>query len=203
MTKRNLLIGVLAGVAMFFWGFISHVVLGLGDTGIRDLTGEEKILPTLREHIKESGFYFFPGEGGARSAGTKEQQEAATKAWQDKFKAGPWGILVYHPEGTTPMSPGQLGRQLLTDVVLGLLMAFLLGNPAAGLTRFGPRVVFVAVIGLIAGIAVLVPYWNWYGFPANFTVASLADQLIAFCVAGVVLASLIKPTAPVSATQTT
>ena len=45
---------------------------------------------------------------------------------------------------------------------------------------------FVAVIGLIAGIAVLVPYWNWYGFPANFTVASLADQLIAFCVVAIV-----------------
>src|SRR5438876_1426621 len=107
MTKRNLLIGVLAGVAMFFWGFISHVVLGLGDTGIRDLTGEEKILPTLREHIKESGFYSFPGEGEARRPGTREQQEPATKAWQDKSKSGPWGILVYNPEGTTRRSREQ------------------------------------------------------------------------------------------------
>ncbi len=196
MTKRNLLTGALAGVAMFFWGFISHAVLGLGDAGIRELNGEEKILAALRDNIKEPGFYFFPGGGGARTAPTAAQRDAAMKAWQDRFKAGPWGIMIYHPEGTVPMSPGQLMLQALTDVVLGVLLALLLAKVSASLTSFGARITFIAVIGLIAGIALLVPYWNWYGFPTNFTVASLADQLIGFCAAGLILAALIKPTVP-------
>ena len=94
------------------------------------------------------------------------------------------------------MSPGQLMFQALTDVVLGVLLAFLLSKVAASLGSFGARVAFVAGVGLIAGVALLVPYWNWYGFPTNFTVASLADQLIAFCVAGLILAAFIKPAVP-------
>src|SRR5437867_1762699 len=133
MTRRNLLIGVIAGVAMFFWGFISHAVLGLGDTGIRELTGEDKVLPVLRDNIKEQGFYFFPGQGELRAGATKEQRDAAMEVWKDKFKAGPWGIIIYHPEGTVPMSPGQLMCQVFTDLVLGVLMAFLLNKASANL----------------------------------------------------------------------
>ena len=203
MTKRNILAAVLAGLAMFLWGFVSHVVLGLGEVGMRDLPGEEKTLPVLRDNIKEPGFYYFPGEGGARTAATKEQREAATKAWEDKCKAGPWGFVIYHPEGSVPMSPAQLGIQFLTDLVLGLLLAFGLNKTAASFTCFGSRVAFAALFGLVASVAFLLPYWNWYGFPANFVLASLADQVIAFSLAGLVLAAMIKPPAPVAQSAAT
>ncbi len=196
MTKRVLLGGVLAGVVMFLWGAVSHMALGLGDAGIQSLPSEDKVLDAMRENIKDGGFYFFPGEPEGTRTGNKVERDAATKAWTDKFRQGPHGILIYHPEGTEPMSPGQLLIQLVTDIALALVVAFLLGQVASAMKCFIGRVVFVGLIGLITGLAILVPYWNWYGYPANFTIANMVDQVIGFSLGGLVLAAIVKQAAP-------
>jgi len=92
------------------------------------------------------------------------------------------------------MSPGRLITQAIIDIVCGIFAAILLSKAAAGIPGFAGRVGFVALIGLTAGTAILLPYWNWYGFPTNFTVASIADQVIEFGLGGIVLAAMIKPT---------
>ncbi|MBI2926661.1 MAG: hypothetical protein HYY24_13275 [Verrucomicrobia bacterium] len=196
MTKRVLLGGVLAGVVMFLWGAVSHMALGLGDAGIQSLPGEDKVLDAMRENLKDAGFYFFPGEPAGVKSGNKDERDAAMKAWTDKFKQGPHGILIYHPEGTEMMSPGQLLTQLMTDIAVALVVAFLLGQVASAMKCFTGRVVFAGLIGLITGLAILVPYWNWYGYPANFTIANMVDQVIGFSLGGLVLAAIVKQTAP-------
>ena len=37
MTKRILLAGVLGGIAMFVWASLAHMVLPLGQTGIKEI----------------------------------------------------------------------------------------------------------------------------------------------------------------------
>jgi hypothetical protein len=38
-----------------------------------------------------------------------------------------------------------------------------------------------------------VPYWNWYEFPARFTLAEMLEHVVGFGAAGLVIAALIKP----------
>ena len=37
-------------------------------------------------------------------------------------------------------------------------------------------------------IAVLVPYWNWYGFPGNYTAAYMCIQIVGFTTVGIIAA---------------
>jgi hypothetical protein len=194
MTPRIILSSVLAGIVMFLWGAVSHMFLGLGDAGLQPLPNEDQALASLRQAVKEPGLYFFPGEPDFASL-AKDQHEAARQAWTEKFRTGPYGLMVYHPNGTEPMSPGQLGIQVVTDIFVAFILACLL-QATPGLRSVGGRTLFVAVIGGLTGLAILVPYWNWYGFPAKFTAANIIDQIIAFSLGGLVLAKLLKPAAP-------
>jgi hypothetical protein len=54
---------------------------------------------------------------------------------------------------------------------------------------------FVALLGVLPFLMVNFPYWNWYGFPIDFTLTELADKFIGFCLAGLVLAAMVKPPA--------
>src|SRR5438045_2202485 len=99
MTKRILLGGILGGIALFCWGALSHMVLQLGDAGLQSLPSEDAGLVALRGVAKEPGLYFFPGlDMKALKAMPKEQAEAANKAWTEKWKTGPRGLLIIHPE---------------------------------------------------------------------------------------------------------
>jgi hypothetical protein len=119
---------------------------------------------------------------------TKEQQNELFQKWEQ----GPAGFLVYHPEGLPAMSPMQLVTELATNVIAALIAAFLLSQALGTLTGFGSRVLFVALVGVVPFFSVDASYWTWYGFPTNFTLASLLDQAVGFALAGVVMAKMLK-----------
>jgi len=69
-----------------------------------------------------------------------------------------------------------------------LIAAFLLAQAASSLPGFLPRVLAVASLGLFSWLDIHASYWNWYGFPANFSLAALTDGLIGWALAGAVIA---------------
>ena len=191
MTKKIIIGGVVAGLATFMWGAISHMVLGLGEIGIKQFSNEAPLLAALQANIKEPGFYFFPGMDQSPNQ-SKEQKAASMKAWNDKYLAGPRGILVYHRDGEQPMSPKQFLVQLGAQIGIAIIAAIVLAQ-ATSLSCYFGRVSLVFLLGLLPFFTIGVPYWNWYGFPTAFTLAELADRLISFLVAGLVLAAMVKP----------
>jgi hypothetical protein len=74
---------------------------------------------------------------------------------------------------------------------------------ATGLTKYTSRVGLILVLGVLSGIATNVEYWNWYGFPANYTVGVIADEVIGFLVVGLIVAALVKPPGVVTRMATT
>jgi hypothetical protein len=53
----------------------------------------------------------------------------------------------------------------------------------------------VSLVGVAASITTNVSYWNWYGFPTNYSLAYSLIQLVGYVVAGFVIAAIIpKPT---------
>ncbi len=193
MTKQVIIGGAVAGLAMFIWGAVSHMALGLQESGIKQFSNEVPVLAALKGEIKEAGFCFFPGMDTSPNM-TKEQKAAAEKQWTEKYQAGPRGILVYHPDGQQAMSPKQLGLQLGADIAGGLVAAILLAQ-AGGLRSYGRRLGLVTLMGLLPFFMVNFPYWNWYGFPGHFTMMELVDKLITLFVGGLVLAAMVRPPA--------
>ena len=181
MTKRILLAGLLGGIAMFLWGGLSHEVLGLGDVGLQYLPQQQPVIDALKSSVSQSGFYFFP------------QLDASKKVPADKL-GGPYGIMIYHASGAGGIMTGQLINECLLNIAVALFAAFLLSRSV--LSGYVSRVGFVTLLGLTVGLMTNVEYWNWYGFPLSYTVASVAIAVVGFLIVGFIAAALVKEQSP-------
>lgn len=190
MGKRILLAGVLGGIAMFLWASIAHMVLPLGYTGFREIPNETAVLGAMQSTLGQTaGLYIFPALGAGPNA-TAAQRNAAMKDYEPKLAANPSGLLIYHPPGASGITGRKLGTEFLTEVVETLLAVFLLAQTR--LTSYAGKVGFMVVVGVVAAITTNIPYWNWYGFPSNYTAAYMFTQIVAFLAAGMVAAAVVK-----------
>jgi hypothetical protein len=192
MKGRILLTGLVAGIALFVWLAIAHIALPLGRTGISEIPNEDVAMAAMSANIHQPGFYIFPS-GGMLSAKTPEEQRAAQELMMKKSSAGPRGILVYHPEGASPMSARQLITELEANIAEAMLAVWIISF-AVGLS-FGGRVFLGAIIGLAGSMMTNISYWNWYGFPGRYTAANMLIQVVGFAVVGLV-AALMLPKHP-------
>ena len=183
--------GLLGGIAMFIWTSIAHMALPLGETGVREMPNETIVLDAMQTNIGEkSGFYYFPGLGLGENP-THEQKSAAMKQMNERLAQHPSGILIYHAAGSRPFQMGSLlSVEFVTELIAAFLAVFLLAQTR--LISYGARVGFVTVIGIIAAVATNVSYWNWYGFPANYTGAYMLIQFVGFLCVGLVAAFVLK-----------
>lgn len=171
---RILIAGLLGGIAMYIWSTIAHVATPLGMAGISTLPNEGATVAAIAGSIDKSGLYLFPANvNGAASAAT-----------------GPGGFLVYNPHSAMEMQPKQLIVEFLTEMVEALLAAWLLSMTA--IAAYGMRVAFVTGIGVVGAIVTNVPYWNWYTFPLDYTLAYAFIEIVAFFFAGLVMAWWLK-----------
>ena len=192
MAKRILLTGVVGGLAMFMWSALAHMVLGTGSVGVKEIPNEQAILGVMKTALPQSGFYFFPAMGVSEQA-SRAEKNAAMKVYGEKVASGPSGILIYHPSGRTALSPGQLLTELGTNILQGILAAILLSF-AIGLRSYASRVGFVTLAGVMAGITTNISYWNWYGFPGNYTFAYACTEIAGYLCMGIVAAAIVKQT---------
>ena len=183
--KKTLIGGIVGGLVVFIWGAISHMVLPIGEAGIQLLPNEDAVMGAMRSSIAQPGLYFFPGMNMHG-----HPSEAEQKAWAEKYRTGPTGLLVYHPTGGEAISPKQLVMELVSNI-LGALVAACLLTKVAG--TYWSRVGTVAGLGLFAWIAIEVSYWNWYGFPWDYTAAQAVDQVVGWGLGGLAMARLVKP----------
>jgi hypothetical protein len=61
-----------------------------------------------------------------------------------------------------------------------------------GLQSYGAKVLFVAVVSLFAALFGNLPYWNWYSFPTDYTIAYMGTSVLAWSVAGLGMAKVMK-----------
>ena len=177
--KRILIAGVLAGLAMFVWESVAHMVLPFGEMGLSTLPNEEPVRQALAAQMGGAdGLYFFPD---MRAGGTPV--------------AGPWGLLVYHPSWT--FSWAVMGWEALTELIQGLALALLLGMTAVN--GFGRRMAIATLVGIAAAFCVSPSYTIWFGFPAAYTLGQMIVAFGDYVIGGAVIAWLLKPGASATA----
>ena len=190
MNIRILLAGILGGVVMFFWNFVAHDLLPLGEIGFRVMPNEEAVTGALQTNLGEtSGIYFFPS-GGLTPGATGEQKREAMKKAEEQMAAGAAGMLIYRPKRAFNF-PKRLIIEVATDVAIALLAVFLLAQTR--INGFGGKVGFILTAGILATITTNVPYANWYGFPKDYTLAQMTIHIIGFLLIGIVAGLILKP----------
>jgi len=196
MAKRVVLAGLLGGVAMFMWMSLAHVVLPLGEVGVQEIQNEPVVLSAMHDALGEkSGLFVFPATGAGPNA-TNQEKNAAMQHYDEKLAANPSGLLVYHPPGETGLTARRLVTEFLTELLEAFLVVFLLAQTQ--ISSFGGRLAFVSVAGVVASLGTNTSYWNWYGFPANYTVVYILTQIVGFVCVGAVAGAVMRNTAPKS-----
>jgi hypothetical protein len=177
--------GIVAGIVIFFWGFVAHMLLPLGEMGVQAIAHEDDLAAVLKKDVPAPGLYLVPGRDMSKSQSQEEMQ-----AYSAKVAGGPYGFLVIYPNGREVSMGKLLPIELGTNVVCALLAAILVSQLRPG---FLVRVACVTVVGILASLMTLVPNWNWYGFPIDFTLGQMAVHAIGWFLAGLVLASIVRP----------
>ncbi len=180
---RIIIAGILGGIVMFFWSAMSHMMLPLGEVGFKELPNEAAVVASLKANVNEPAIYLFPWVDMSKA--TPEEQAA----WTEKHRAGPQGMLVYHPAGAEPMG----ARMLLTELASNILACIAAALAISWLIcSFFGRVAAAGLIGLAGWLSIIVSLWNWYGFPTNYMLAQGVEQVVGWLLAGIAIALLVK-----------
>jgi len=171
---RNVpIVGVLAGLAMFVWEAVAHMVLPLGEMGFSTLPNDGAVRAALAAQLGGAdGLYIFP----AMQMG-------------DTPTAGPWGLLLYHP--SFAFSWTAMGWEALIELVMGLALAMLIG--LSNVAGFGRRMTIACLVGVAAAFAVSPSDTIWFGFPPAYTLAQMIVAFGDYVVGGLVIAALLRP----------
>jgi hypothetical protein len=197
MNTRILLAGILGGVAMFIWSFVGHDLLGLGEVGMREIPNDQAVLSAMQTNIDKPGLYMFPSFGLGDNPSREAKKEAMKQA-NEKLAANPSGFMIYHPPGRQFSFSKLLGVEFVTELIEAILAVFLLAQ--TNISSFLGRVGFMTVVGILAAITTNVPYWNWYGFPTNYTAAYIFIEVVGFICVGITAALVLgKRTATAAA----
>jgi hypothetical protein len=179
MKNRWVVGGIAAGVVMFLWGAVAHMVLPLGEAGIKAIGDEAAVVTVLKEKVPDAGFYFFPG--------TRDQAK-----WQQDVARNPRGILIVTPP-SVPFSMGRsMGVQVLINVLGGILLAGLFVVARSNLRTLANCFLFGTLAGAFASLSVDAPQWNWYGFPTVYLLAQIVTLAIGWGLAGLTLGLMMK-----------
>ncbi len=190
---RSLVLGaVLGGLVAFIWSAVSWMMLPWHDGSMRSFTDEAAVSRVLLENAPTGGIYMLPGMPPGYDRMSQAEKQAAETAMAQRKSEGPflYGVVwrrVHEDMGR------QMGAALLFDMLAALLVSMLVLR--TGGMSWGGRVLFVLTVALAVGIIAVVPNWIWWHHPANSVIVMMADILIGWLLAGMVIAKVAAPKA--------
>ena len=141
---------------------------------------------SLRDAGAASGIYIYPDT-------PDPSDENAMKKWKEDYGGGPYiSLLVYNQGGyLESMGTMFLGSFMLNIAGAGLVVCLLClaGMRAQSYMR---RVAFVSLLGIFASLVGPLMEWHMMGFSASFSIPVVLDGIIAWSLAGSVIAALVR-----------
>ena len=179
---RIIIAAIVGGIIVFVWSAAAHIFTPLGRMGMSQLPNETQVVQSLGG-VPASGMYVFPWLSMKPSS---DEQ----KAWGEKYKAGPNGMIIITKSGGEVMSPRQLGSEFASNVIAALIAAILVSFMIGSWFK---RAFAVALMGLFGIVSLLVSYWIWYGFPAEYVCGELVTEVVGWLLAGLAIAKIVRP----------
>jgi hypothetical protein len=183
----RILLAALAGaVAMFVWTAIAHMATPLATMGFSKMTNEPAVLQAMTsENVgTKTSLFIFPW--------TDPKDPKMAQEYDTLAKTHPTGMLIYRPVGqamsASNMMP-MLTKEFIKQFVQALIAAWIVSMIAAS---FLGRTGIVTAIGVSTAIATNVSYWNWYGFPLDYTIAQIIMEIVGAFVAGLAISAVLR-----------
>ena len=180
---RIIIAAIVGGIIVFVWSAVAHIFTPLGGMGLSTLR-DDSMLEQFK-NVPSSGMYYFPRMDMTRRPTPEEQ-----KAYAEKLRSGPSGLLIVTKSGGEAMSPRQLGTEFASNVVAALIAAILVSFMIGSWFK---RAFAVAMFGVFGIVSLLVSYWIWYGFPAQYVCGELITEVVGWFLAGLAIAKIVRP----------
>jgi hypothetical protein len=167
---------LISTVALFFTSFLSWMVVRLHEQDWIKIDDEDKLIDTVREMNIPEGNYMFPGSESAKEMNSPEYQE--------KYKAGPRGILQVLPAANMGVN---LGLTVVFFLFCNATFAYLASFALEPGTDFVTVFRFVATIALMTFCASMIQHAIWF---KNRVVGHVIESIAYALIAGAIFAAL-------------
>lgn len=162
---------VLGGIVVFIWSALSWMVIPWHEATMSHFKNDKAVSEVVSANAEKSGVYFSPSD-------------------ENSVAAGPLVYAAVRREGMTSMAK-PMTTGILIDILCAGIVTWLLLQ-TTGKSYFG-RVCFVAVVALAIGLFERLGDLNWWGFPPAYTLVLIADLVIGWFLAGLVIARFATP----------
>jgi len=162
--------GILGGLALFIWGFISWMVLPWHMNSIQGFKDEKAVTKVITTNAPQSGVYFVPMQ-------MHPDQDPETHTFiftSVKFEA-----------------PNSMAAPMVITLILQIIAATLIAwllSKTIGLS-YMRRVGFVVIFALAASLVTHMMSWTWFNFNTTYTLVNICDLLIGWFLAGLISAN--------------
>lgn len=174
---RVLVGAILGSIILFVWSAISWMALPWHMQTMHSFKNDTAIVEVIKANADKSGVYFLP-------APSSQQQNSMNTEMKGPF------VLAAVQFENMPAMTHPLGIQFIMELVTAFLACCLLAK-TKGLGYFG-RFGFIFKFSLAIAIMSYVPYWNWFGFSTDYTLVGMADIIISWFLAGIIMAAIVK-----------
>lgn len=181
----RVIVGAILGtVVLYVWGMVSWMVLPWHNATMQPVPDEKNLVAQIEHKMPGAGLYYFPDW-------PEDQSEQAMAAFNRRHERGPVGFIIKAAGGPV-MAPSVMATGALIDLIAAMIAAWLLWLARGSLPTYAHRVGFLLLMGLFVGVVADATYWNWMHFPADYSVVMIADRGVAFLLAGLVIAILVR-----------
>jgi hypothetical protein len=167
MNAKLLVLGTLSGaLALFAWETVSNTVIPWHTPTMRTFADSNAVVQAIKANAPENGLY----------VEMRGIVAAVSFSPDMKDRQSLIGLM--------------LGRQLALDLVAAFLVLVVLARlPRATNTQYA---LWTGGIALAVAASAFVSNWNWYGFPAAFTLVNTIDRGIGYSIMGLALGAAIN-----------
>jgi hypothetical protein len=178
--KKFLLAPLLAALAMFFWGFVYY---GLSGIPYKALGTVGDIAPAVAQHFPADGTYILPDPRNPPEVMTEQMNRGQ--------------LLTVHVKksGVKAMDGGVMAQGFALEFVSCLLLALILEFVAGGFKTYLCRFMFCLTVGVLATLFGNGGQAIWWQQAWGWHLMTMLHDVIAFALAGAVLAKFHTPKA--------
>jgi len=176
MNARLLSLGIVAGaLTLFAWETLSNAALPWHRMTMRTFVDSSAAVAAIRQHAPENGLYV-----------------------DDRGVIAAVSLLPDQSSKAALLGP-MMGRQIVLDLlVAAVLLLVMLRLPRATTAQYAG--VF-AVAAFAISASMFVSNWNWWGYPAAWTLVQVVDRTVAFALMGLVMGWIVNRSAKRSTTD--
>jgi hypothetical protein len=202
---KTILAAILGGIVVFVWNAVSWMALDWHEPTIRRFNAPEQMTQALVEQAPSSGIYVlnYPqatqapppaatADGETASPSAEATDAGAASAAAAPAAGAPFAFVAFTRDG---VDADQMARQfaysLAANILAALLIVFLIR--ATNDLSFFERFVFMFTVAVVIAVAGRLPNWIWWHYPRDFMVVDIADVLIGWSLAALIMAALTGP----------